>query len=377
MKPLTYLKPSFYLLSLLFLFIESCNKEQLHTSTIAFEKNKPSIGNVRAVALSPDGDYVMAGERGTGFSSAFCLKINQFGNEVGNWPSVSSFSTLISDIISIKDEGFMLCGYYKANNVDYIYLTLLDKNLQQKPLSLSPKTGKAFQIYAHPDGSFYICGYTVASGKTKALLRKIDKNGTLIWEKENFGNGYCFGVAQNPLKPDQLMAFMNIADLVTIFYLDGNNGVTVDKKTNDQFYPGSSTSIDPRSVVVDQEGNYYFSFVNLFFAGAGSGALTNIVKWNSVDNKEIKRISLNYTNLPYMQPTTDGGIIAWGTKAEKPILVKYDALLNQVWKEEKIFETYSWMDDLTHTPDQGFFFAGSSANKSQTIFTKTGQWGNR
>lgn len=136
-----------------------------------------------AVAITPDGGYVMAGYYGS--SRLFLAKVDADGNEqwAKNYSGAGTFSA--NAVLSTRDTAILAAGYIKTNQKN-IYLFKADafgNKLWSKSIgsNQSGQDEEAFDLLELPDGSLVIVGSE--SQKNDLFILKTDPVGNTIWYK--------------------------------------------------------------------------------------------------------------------------------------------------------------------------------------------------
>jgi hypothetical protein len=145
----------------------------------------------RALCLSPDGGYFLAGytfSHETGDSDLLVVKTDDKGEK--EWSRVyGGAGAEYGNACLCLADGYLVAGYTSSlgSGGKDVYVIRLDKKGKEiwSRTFGGPSWDVGTAVCDAGDGNFYICGYTHSFGKGEedVYLIKIDKNGNKLWSK--------------------------------------------------------------------------------------------------------------------------------------------------------------------------------------------------
>ncbi len=276
-----------------------------------------------SVALSEDGQYIMAGytyDFGADTTSAFITKISTNGNILWTRLYSNIKGGYVTSIQETSDGGFILTGNAlpQGDNYSKIWLCKTDQN-GNIVWSNTYNYDLGNSVKQTNDGGYIAVGRTIWAAHDSswdACMIKTDANGNLVWENELGGNGISYDEAKdvqetsngNFLVIGSTMDF-NSAGFYDLWLFKLNSiGDTIWTKTFGGVHDDEGYSIQPTS-----DGNFILLGVTYSFSfGVDPDAW--LIKVNS-DGDEYwnQPIGYNHDDLGFsVKQTSDGGYIING-----------------------------------------------------------------
>jgi hypothetical protein len=158
----------------------------------------PNNDRISYVQQTLDGGYILAGHTisyGSSKRDAWLIKTDINGNEQWNrtYQNFSSIYQAASFVQETSDGGFIIAGvimFAEAENTD-AWIIKTDKNGNEQWNKIVGGMGKdyAYSVQQTSNGGYIIAGSTdYGTNESNAWLRKIDANGTKLWNKTFRGN---------------------------------------------------------------------------------------------------------------------------------------------------------------------------------------------
>jgi hypothetical protein len=371
MKPLTSLKPSFYLLSLLCLFIGSCDKEQLHTNSTTFEVITNEIVSPIHAASVDENNFVVVGQNSEKGLVHLVDKqgiINQVFGFKGPYQSM-----LISEIqVDRQNDTYFICGSGRraANQKDSILLVYFKQKFPLDNYILLKRQGNASSILLNPDRTLILSGAT----EGKAFLQKIDYTGKRIWLRQYIGTT-ALKTFENPKDTSEIISFILDGGNVDIAYINRSTGV--EKRREELDLPFKSFPLNGSFAIADN-GDVLVAdgIIEGLLANGDYFANTVIYRWDNIQQKIKweKSFPKQYV-MQKIKKLDDQGYIVWGNKinSKNAVLVKLNADGEVEW--ERIYPEIR-LNSVLPAKDKGFYLIGTTTS-NKLYLAKTGQWGNR
>ena len=141
--------------------------------------------------ISVSDGYVIAGETDTwghGRLDAYVIKIDKDGNRI--WHNAFGFDDdeTANQVIATQDGGYIIAGttdsHYKTQKNVFVVKLSADGTREWQSFYGSREEDEGFSIVEAKDG-YVVAGYTKGTDNydSDVYLLKIDKNGSVIWEK--------------------------------------------------------------------------------------------------------------------------------------------------------------------------------------------------
>lgn len=376
---------------LIFLFfcisLLACRKEKLHVSSRVIQAviDQGNIFEVNAVSKSNKGGYVIVGAKDLGSTSAkmegsfYLLDID--GIRMHKWfTSTTNHTFSIRDVVPANEKGYLICGFTTrlgATSQDFKYLQFINENATLTTrISVNDSTGRALCAYAHPDGSFFVGGYTGSPTNSKIFLQQINKDGRAVWANSNpLGrNGRCCAIFKNPIQNDEIIVFFtdgSDGNKLKIAHLNASNGESVAGKEKNTGVVFTDLDFKSKPFLVSIQGDYYFA--------KGS----TVYKYNQTSAQMLSKVIVGY-DIKALDIAHDGELVMSAERNRDVYLYKFKSGFELDWEKsfggrglEKVF-------DLLATSDNGFIWVGLEGTESETnpfpgdvgvYVVKTGQWG--
>jgi len=147
-----------------------------------------------SIGLCNDNNFVLTGTSVSGQNNNEIIKVTSTGSVL--WSKVISAGSTYNHIFQTKDNGYILTGYKKINNINQFVSTIVkvdengdvkwEKVFDQELLEMSFNTVEI-------DDSYFIAGIKrtypfICSNCDNLSILKIDKNGNQMWRKDTQTN---------------------------------------------------------------------------------------------------------------------------------------------------------------------------------------------
>ncbi|UCD18554.1 MAG: hypothetical protein JSV44_06515 [Candidatus Zixiibacteriota bacterium] len=306
---------------LLFIMLSCVGKGKIEPTLIfekAFGGEKDDFGS--AVALSPDGGYVIAGStrsHGSGMTDVYVIKTDRLGDVLGQTTFGGSNNDFGYGVAATPDGGYVIAGATSSLGAGQsdVYLVRLDRNgdsLWARTYG-GALTDEAWAVAVTADSGFIIAGstYSFGAGDKDVYVIRTDSDGDTLWTRA-FG-----GVVE-----DYARSVVTVAD----------GGFVVVGST----YSFGSGDKDMYAIKLNASGDSI---------------------WAETYGK------VAYERAFGIAPTLDRGFVICGSTHSTGVtggetyLVKIDADGNQQWEK-----TYGgqWARKVTQSTDGGFILVGET-----------------
>ncbi len=158
------------------------------SSKAYYLRSEGTSGDVGFNILS-DGGFILSGNKWSrNWSSCHLIKLDKNCKEIWRKQFGEEFiSSYYNSIVSVGTKGTVMMKMERFDDDDTIMNSVLytfDKNGNEKRLPINDKVIRT--INATPDGGFIITGKygSSTSGKSNAVIIKLDKNGNELWSQE-------------------------------------------------------------------------------------------------------------------------------------------------------------------------------------------------
>jgi hypothetical protein len=166
--------------------------------------------HINAIAPSPNGGYILAGNTYNINRDAWIVKIDELGEVIWQKMLGGSAEDDASAVVATTDGGCVMAGFTRSNDGDVsgrqgqesAWVVRLDGSGNIKWQKLLDGTAafdrdRALSITASADGDYTIAGYSYrgansegANGNMNALAARLDKDGNLLWRQSMGGAGF-------------------------------------------------------------------------------------------------------------------------------------------------------------------------------------------
>ena len=311
------------------------NGKKLWSKTYGGESQEKAF----SFKLTSDGGYIIVGQKestSTGDTDILLIKTDSNGNMI--WNKIfgnNEYNESGIDIIEINDNGFIVLGQKKLfgdwMNQNSIWLIKIDFNGElewNKTISKEDKGCSGHIIQKQDDEGFIIAGTLRTLGtphSSDIYLLKIDKEGTIVWEKtfNRNKNEYCYSFDKS--SDDGFIILANTYEPDPLWYdiwlikTDSEGELQWDKTFGgDNFDWGSSvkTTID---------GGYIIAG----YMDKKHGTDGFLLKTNDTGEKQWLKFydKTRFDIINSVHQTTDGGYIITGYTDEVPLPLRTDIIL--------------------------------------------------
>lgn len=353
---------------------------------------------VSSVVQVSDGGYITVGyttSTGEGLRDIYVLRLNATGDLIWEKEYGGTGNDEGKCIQKTSDGGYIIAGYTDSlgNGGEDVYILKLDQNgsvLWQKTYG-GIGNDRANCIQQTSDG-YVITGYTsvveptsipstansdnlYASANRDVYVLKVDKNGTLVWEKRFGGTGIDEGKWIQQTNDGGYI----IAGYTNSFGAGGNDIYIIKLDSNgdydwDKTYGGVNDDI-ANGIVQSSDGNYVFAG-STGSTGSILSSQLYVVKISSIGQHDVlwqKTYGENYMNSAYsIQKTKDGGYVLAGVKdfqvtSIMPFeatgdlyVLKIDSNGNLVWQKTYGGDNLDSGSSIRQTSDGGYVVGGTT-----------------
>lgn len=166
----------------------------------SYGTDQEEIGN--SVSITSDGGYILCGQTvspNTGFSSAYLIKVDEFGNESWSRTFGADGNDYGYSVIQSDEGGYVIAGITRSagdSDGDAWIIKTDGQGLEQwSQIFGGDETEAARAIKQTFDGGFIIIGHTnsIGSGNNDAFLVKTDSEGIHQWSQTYGGAGTDHG----------------------------------------------------------------------------------------------------------------------------------------------------------------------------------------
>lgn len=299
----------------------------------------------------------------------FCCQIfliNNLGAQGWSWQYGTPEYDICYDLLESSDDGFVLCGGSSNEVNDSFDIFILKTNAVGEELWRF-QTDELFHdvasaIIESNDGDYVFAGYATDNWHSRPLLGKIDSDGNLLWQIEQYypvqvsaedlietaDNGYLILVSQDP-------------DNVGLLKFDdsGNLEWDVFYDTPDSYYP--------RNITVLSDGNYLIGgskwidaqsdHIPFIMKVDGSGGIIWEEEYAVTDGKYAhgKAIELNNGSIVFGGSVTH--IPVGGLQENRAFALLADANGEEQW-QQMYDHTHVRIEDIVATNTGGFSMTG-------------------
>ncbi len=159
----------------------------------------PASDQGNAIAVAPDGGYVIAGSTKSAAASemdVYLIKTDQAGNWLWEKNYGGSYYETAHAVATTYDGGYILAGWTSSFDAVmssvYVIKTDASGNMQWQKTIGGGRSDEAFDILQTPDSGYVIAGRTASFGdgdENEVYVIKLDKLANVEWEKTYGGGG--------------------------------------------------------------------------------------------------------------------------------------------------------------------------------------------